>query len=102
MRPSRTWRRRRRIIRTSLMRSTRALRLPEDSMDKAIDRVESELRRAVAARRYGEAQRLLCLFCEAAAGEWASQDAARARQVFERLESVLDWTRTMLCITQAS
>ena len=71
-------------------------------MIESIDAVESQLRRAVAVRRYTEVQQLVSSLCEAAAREWTGLDAGHARQVFARLQGILDWTHAMLCIAQAA
>lgn len=73
-------------------------------MHDSLSGIEKELRRAAGSRQYGDVQRLVLAFCEAAEDQARKLPPADPRigEIAAMTQKVLDWTRTMVQADRAS
>ncbi|MGC9947714.1 MAG: hypothetical protein ABSF64_15220 [Bryobacteraceae bacterium] len=73
-------------------------------MSARLDQLEKDLRGAVVRRCYAEVHTIAAELCAQAAEEWRAlpADAPRARLVFDRLQTSLEWARQMVCVSRAA
>lgn len=73
-------------------------------MSDRLLQLETDLKTAVTHHRYSDVQSIAADFCARAAEEWRAFPAGdpRARDIFDRLQRVLEWARLMLCASRAS
>jgi hypothetical protein len=66
--------------------------------------LEKTLLSAVTGRRYPEVEKFAAQFCAQAAEEWRAfpYGDPRARHIFDRLQSVLEWARLMVSTSRAA
>ncbi|HVN05706.1 MAG TPA: hypothetical protein VMT86_14890 [Bryobacteraceae bacterium] len=73
-------------------------------MSERLPQLEASLRRAVEERRYSDVQEIAAEFCEQALADRRGLPPGdpRARQIFDKFRSVIEWARQMLCIDRAT
>ena len=72
-------------------------------MSEKLNQLESDLRHAVAGRRFHDVQRLVRELSQESARQWKQlpPGSPGAYEIFERLTHMLDWTHIMLCTARA-